>query len=243
MDLAAYSYERQGMEPEELITVAEDLHYLKTGWVRNISDAEIRRGSAILRRLLVEKRMGQAWREVGFEREPIILGGNLEAQLSGVDRSSIMVALAGGAEVQDWNGSALLFVKLKPYENKPPERNFSPEEMEAIMAHPFSLSQYVESECAVVQGQSIKRRELIKYMANVRGGVHLGKEITGQKMEDSLIRRIRLLEGGVDAFQKSGLTFELLAIGQSVGKSPDTQKLIDKIREVYRPNISLLPIR
>lgn len=220
------------MEPEELITVAEDLDYLKTAWAGNISDAEIRRGSAILRRLLVEKRMGQAWRDVGFEREPTILAGNLEAQLSGVDKSTIMVALAGGAKQQDWTVSAMLVLKLQSPEHEPPGRNFSSEEMEAIMAHPFTLSQYVESECAVVQGQSVKRRELIKYMANVRGGVHLGNEITGQKMEDSLIRRIRLLEGGVDAFQKNGFTFELLAIGQSVGNSPDTQKLVDKIHEV-----------
>ena len=42
------------MNRAQIQTVVEDLEYLSSDWVKDISDPEVRRGSAILRRLLVE---------------------------------------------------------------------------------------------------------------------------------------------------------------------------------------------
>jgi hypothetical protein len=49
-------------QAELLKTVVEDLTYLKDEWDQNIDDAAIRRGSTVLRRLLVNGELQRAWR-------------------------------------------------------------------------------------------------------------------------------------------------------------------------------------
>lgn len=52
------------MTRDDLRLVAEDLEYLAE-WGPDITDREIRHGSAVLRRLLVEGVYGTAWRAIG----------------------------------------------------------------------------------------------------------------------------------------------------------------------------------
>jgi hypothetical protein len=64
------------MDRDALTAVAEDLEYL-SGWGSEISNAEIRRGTAILRRLLVEDAYGTAWRTVGRCKQPSLMAVDL----------------------------------------------------------------------------------------------------------------------------------------------------------------------
>ena len=112
-----------------------------------------------------------------------------------------------------------------------PERRFGPgESLDTMMNHPFTLSQYVESPCALIEGEMLKRGHLIKYMANIRGGVHLGNEITGQK-ETELHKKIARLDKKINDQVIDGLGFELLSIAQRVAQAPDIQALLTKIKE------------
>jgi len=60
------------MTPDDLRIVADDLQYLAE-WGPEISDGKIRRGSAVLRRLLVEDVYGHAWREIGKDKQPSLI--------------------------------------------------------------------------------------------------------------------------------------------------------------------------
>lgn len=64
------------MDHDSLIAVAEDLEYLAQ-WGSDISNADIRRGTAVLRRLLVEDAYGTAWRAVGEVKQPSLPGVDL----------------------------------------------------------------------------------------------------------------------------------------------------------------------
>ncbi len=65
------------MDRDSIIAVAEDLEYLAT-WSGNITDPEIRRGTAVLRRLLVEDAYGTAWRAVGKTRQPTLIAVDID---------------------------------------------------------------------------------------------------------------------------------------------------------------------
>ena len=60
------------MDAEALKIVADDLEYL-ANWGAEVSDGEIRRGSAVLRRLLVEDVYGAAWRAIGKQKQPTVI--------------------------------------------------------------------------------------------------------------------------------------------------------------------------
>jgi hypothetical protein len=64
------------------ITVADDIDWLRDEWCvlyEPPSDADLRRGSAALRRLLVDDLIGKAWRHHGFIRQPRVIGPDVEA--------------------------------------------------------------------------------------------------------------------------------------------------------------------
>ena len=92
------------MTLEELKIVADDLLYL-AHWGPKISDGEIRRGSAILRRLLVEDVYGCAWRAIGKSKQPKLIAIDLDLIATPDNLSEIIFALAAGA---NFNGSSPL---------------------------------------------------------------------------------------------------------------------------------------
>lgn len=62
-------------------TVASDITFLQEEWGDYVTDHSLRRGSVILRRLLVEGHYQRAWKLAGFEKEPtaarLQLGGSI----------------------------------------------------------------------------------------------------------------------------------------------------------------------
>ena len=213
-----------GTDQSGLAVVVEDLEYLRDQWSDSVADPEIRRGSALLRRLLVEDQFGRAWRAADFEKQPAIVAPDLEAMLGSFDRTGVRVALAGGALHGGVYVAGITFVNGS--ESPEPVKDAT----DGIFEHPFALTDYLASPCAYVQGESISRRDLIKYVANVRGGVHLTSGSHARRREQELIRRVGRLEGLIDHHSKDGLFFELLSVGQSIGKTPDALKLIDRVR-------------
>jgi len=212
----------------ELITVAEDLEYLQKAWKGGISDGEIRRGSAVLRRLLVEDIYGHAWRNCGYKKQPMIIAPNLILILGNCNLADIKCAIAGGGELGGFTSGGLVLMKGS---GPPPPPLESDQPNKDTMQYQFPLNEYLETPCAVAEGKEIKRRELIKYMANIKGGVHLGSS-KARERERNLIKKISKLEGIINHTQKDGLLFELLSIGQAVSRSEDARKLINSIREL-----------
>jgi hypothetical protein len=210
------------MNPGDIQAISEDLEFLKSHWGENISDSEARRGSAILRRLLAEDVYGKGWRALGFQKEPKVIAVDIKNVLGQAPQSDVELALAGGVTI---GGVSMFGVTILKRDHKanlgaPITPNGFPGERE------FTISEYLKSETGILRGHAATRRDVIKYFANVKGGVHLGPS---QKAEEKkLVARMEKFEKKVSLLRKDGLLCELIAIGHSVGRSPDTQRFLEK---------------
>ena len=217
------------MNNEEVKIVAEDLSYLKDEWNNNPTEQAIRRGSVILRRLLVERDFSKAWRTVGFEKEPKVTALNLNKKLEGLNLSSIIVATAGGANYRGMTVSALHMASSRDGMFLQGHDPTTPRDNVEIKEELF-LSSFIESDCSFANGQFINRREVIKYMANVRGGAHLKLSGELRQENEALVHKISALEERINFHQMDGLFFELLSIGQCLSLSPDVARFLSKLK-------------
>jgi hypothetical protein len=212
------------MDHDSLIAIAEDLEYLSQ-WGADISNAEIRRGTAILRRLLVEDAYGTAWRTIGEPKQPSLPAVDLSLLLNN-DGNDVVYALAGGANFRGMQMACMLLNK----ESKPIGR--SPPELIRENGYPFermfTLSEYLSSTSGVVEGRTFNRREVIKYFANVKGGVHLSAQ--QRKAEEKLIARLGKIEKKLMIHNTDGLLVEVVAYAQSLGNSDDAKRFVLKVR-------------
>ena len=201
-----------------VITVASDLAYLRQEWDQSVDDSHLRRNSTVLRRILVNGDFGRAWRAVGFEREPDINAIDLLKHIEGFDLSEIKFALAGGALFKGSKFACILLylsdaAEARRRDTQPTERG-------------FHLSEFLNSASFITDGEIVTRREVIQYVANKLGGAHLDADI------EPPLKSL----GGVEIFGKPAVYFELLAIGQAVAHSIDTDRFLQKAHEfVKRP--------
>ncbi len=79
---------------EEARIVADDLRHLREAWSPDISEAQIRRESPILRRLLIDEAYGRSWRAIGLPKEPIVTASDLKAWLGTLELGFIGMAVA-----------------------------------------------------------------------------------------------------------------------------------------------------
>ncbi len=79
-----------------------------------------------------------------------------------------------------------------------------------------------------IDSQTFTRRDVIKYIANVKGGVHLSAK--QRKQEAKLIARIGKIERRIAVNTTDGLLVELVAIGQAVGRSADAKDFVEIVR-------------
>jgi len=212
------------MDYDSLIAVAEDLEYLSQ-WGADISNAEIRRGTAILRRLLVEDAYGAAWRAIGEIKQPSLPAVDLSLLL-GNDANQVEYALAGGANFRGIQMACMMINKgSKAIGGSPPEPiredGYPFERM-------FTLTEYLSSMSGVVHGRAFNRREVIKYLANVKGGVHLSAQ--QRKAEEKLVARLGKIEKKLIVHTTDGLLVEAVACGQSLGNSADAKAFVNKVR-------------
>ena len=84
-------------EANDIQVVVEDLEYLRADWGGTISNPVVRRGSALLRRLLVENAYGNAWRALGFHGEPKVRAVDLNQIIGSTPLSEVDMALAAGS--------------------------------------------------------------------------------------------------------------------------------------------------
>ena len=95
----------------------------------------------------------------------------------------------------------------------------------------FNLSSYLSSYSGIVNGKTFTRREVIKYIANVRAGVHFNPK--QRKAEKKLVERLGKIEKKVTFESTDGLLVELVAIAQAVADSSDTHRFVEIVRAKY----------
>ncbi len=94
----------------------------------------------------------------------------------------------------------------------------------------FSLSEYLSSPSGVVEGRIFSRREVIKYIANIRGGVHLGA--SEKKAEKKLVARLGKIDRKLSIHTTDGLLVEIVAITQALVRASDTVEFIHVVRGI-----------
>ena len=182
---------------------------------------------AILRRLLVENAYGTAWRAIGEVKQPSLPAVNLSL-LIGNAAHEVFYTLAGGANFRGMQMACMLLNKG----NKPIAR-ITPEAIRKD-GYPFecmfTLSEYLASSSGIVEGRPFNRRELIKYLANVKGGIHLSAQ--QRKTEEKLIARLGKIEKKLMIYKTDGLLVEAVACAQSLGNSTDAKIFVKKVRSM-----------
>lgn len=215
------------MNSDYLIVIAEDLELLKNSWTHQYPEPDIRRGSAILRRLLVDNEYMHAWKQVGFERQPTLNAVDLSSLIEGIPESQIIVSLAMGAHYRDayWAGICLTSnnMRIKNHDSKFNSQSYPGERT-------YYLSEYLSSSSGIANSKHITRKDIIKYVANVLGGVHINSK--QRKQEAKLVARVEKFHKKIQLQKSDGLLIELTAIAQAIGQSADCSRLIAKIRSV-----------
>ena len=203
--------------------VSQDLRFLRDEWDGSIKEESLRRSSNVLRSLLVEDQYGKAWRSLGLEKQPVVIAPDLESSIRSIDIQRIKFAQAGGAT---YNGMALMAALEVNYAMSPEEIRLRANAGPYAPWKEFSLSSLLSSTCIISQGSPLNRRELIKYIANKLGGVHL--DLTRNEDKD-LERRFKDLDAllrGLQVLDMRSAYFEILSIGQCLARSPDTERFL-----------------
>jgi hypothetical protein len=212
------------MDHEALRCIAEDLAFLRA-WSADISNPEIRRGSATLRRLLIENAYGNAWRAAGLQKEPRLIAVDLKNIVAATDIPKVVFVLAAGAEFRGMYIASPMISQgnkpLPPVNSAVLRENGYPGERE------FGLTEYLRSHSAFAFGEWISRADVIKYIANVKGGVHLSA--SQRRREAELVNRVSKIEKRVNVHGTEGLLLELVAIAQAIGRSDDASRLISAL--------------
>jgi hypothetical protein len=106
--------------------------------------------------------------------------------------------------------------------------NPQPSELDKFIERTWYLHEYLDAPGLVRKGQPISRREVLKHMANEMGGVHVGK--SSSELRDLLIDAEQKLFVDTQEGELRTHYFEVLAIGQAVGRSADFEKSTVTIR-------------
>lgn len=238
-------------------TVAEDIEWLHQQWwlePDNLLDADIRRGGATLRRLLLDGQgaVALAWRHFGFAGQPSVTGPDVEALLrhSGFSRELTASLIAGGGRV---NGMDLSMIGIHRVDNPSTgvpaaaDEGFAvavasiarsekggiyapiDQELTRHVEREWKLTEYLDAPGAIRRGKLISRRDILQFFCKLAGSVHL--DIGTNRKRPLSFEFIKELRGKVHSDWRDGLVFEMLSIGQALGKSRDLLALAEKIKE------------
>ncbi len=204
--------------------VLEDLDFLRLRWDHEVDDVSLRQSSSLLRRLLVEGDLQRAWKKVGFDREPIVPHPTLSSLFSVIPCEQLAFAAAGGARYKGVEMQTAFEIRGPVSEDERRRLASAGNPIEEL-----GLQSFVEGSCMVVRGLAVKRRQLIKYVANKLGGAHFDKK-RGSSADDLAFRRLdEILADRYKLADKSAVYFQLLATGQALASAPDIEKLCAEI--------------
>jgi len=199
--------------------ILQDIQYLKKEWGENVDDATLRRGSTILRRLLVNNDLQKAWKLLGFEKSPLIESVSLQKVIKNIPIQKVELASAGGGKYKGLIMAGALAVESVYFPRSQERQSHPPTET-------LGLHSFLKSNCLIVKGQVINRRQLINYVANKLGGAHFdsGREGLEEGNFFSLLDKAMQFK----FVDKDPVYFELLSIGQVFVASKDIDTLCEK---------------
>ena len=215
------------MDIDLIITVSEDLDYLSEEWTQDIDDASLRRASPVLRSLLIENQLMKVANILNEEIK--IMAPVISKSDSYLNDPSIVFYQSGGAK---YKGVEIQFLTILNRAKSPEEikADYEREKVAIGQIYPEKLSLFMKQISFVISGVKINREEVIKYIANKKGGAHYDDsrkiDIIGPKGE--LEKKYSLLDNihnGTYTADKNAVYYELLSIGQRLIESNDVQRI------------------
>lgn len=215
------------IDPELIRIVSEDLDYLNDEWSQDIDDASLRRSSPILRSLLIE---GQLMKVVNMLNEQaMVMTPLISMNEDRLNDPSIVFYQSGGA---NYKGMEVQFVSYGNRALSPDEVKKVYEEQKELIGknHPIKLTKFMKQVSFMINGTKINREEVVKYIANKRGGAHYDGSRNDQKSgsKGDLEKKFMLLDSihdGTVMADKNAVYYELLSIGQRLIASNDVQRI------------------
>ena len=248
-----------------LVSVAEDIEWLQHSWANDpdqLSDADVRRGGATLRRLLLERGQGAimaAWRGCGFEGQPTLVAPDLLALLDQVGHpvERTVTAVAGGVSVSgvSYAATGVHRVDHSDGTSADAEVGFAvavggiaalvPKPGQEVPTSPYDenmnrswrLRDYLDAPGGIRTGKPIARRDIIQFFCKDAGGVHVDQLFGAVRARTEGERLAAELDKHVFTEWRNGLAFEVLAIGHALGQSDDLAKLAAAIRKLAEEEV------
>lgn len=220
------------MDIELIKIVSEDLDYLSEEWTQDIDDASLRRTSPVLRSLLIENQLINVANMLGEKIN--IMAPCISRYDIYLNDPSIIFYQSGGAK---YEGTEIQFLRHRTGAMSPEERkaNYEREKTSIGQNYPVKLSLFMKQISFIINGVKINREEVIKYIANKRGGAHFDSsrkiDRTGSKGE--LEKKYTLLDNihmSTSVADKNAVYYELLSIGQRLITSHD----VIRIRQILK---------
>lgn len=213
------------IDVELLTTAASDLRFIDEVTRGDPDFDALRRLSVQMRLLINDDLLIKAWKNVGvLEGAPIIKSIRLDV----VNADPDDFIFAGGGE---YGGMRIAAFRHLP-------RAMTPDEIaRRAKAGPpmkdFPLHEYKDSASAIVKGKSIKRHQIISFVAHKKGGAHLDrkrkKDDEAYMALDDLMTAVKIGGNGGSLKLHDPVSYELLSIAQAVSRSKDIHKLLAAI--------------
>jgi hypothetical protein len=173
-----------------------------------VSEHDLRVASASLRFLLVDDNLVRAWRASRLGG-PIVV----EANCFSAPPDSSAVAFCGGAEILPGVPVSISWGDVD------------------LVKKRLNLKDFLNSACIYFKGTAISRHNLIKYVANTKGGSHYDPGGVSPKSQAKKFEILRTLENeGMSGLEvamngRNPVHHELASVIQSIISSPELQKL------------------
>jgi len=213
------------MDKELLKMVYEDLEYITKEWnQKDVSDANLRRSSNILRKLLIDGDIFKVARMLDIKKLRVLSSGEEYPNLPG----SIIHQSGGGK----FGGMRIKGFTVYNRALLPKEIKSSYKESKKRKNKPIKLHEFIQRPSLIIQNIKINREEIIKYICNKLGGVHYDSK---RREESDLDKKYKILDEynkSNNLAGKNAVYFELLSIGQRLVNNKDIQKLKKKIKMV-----------
>lgn len=228
------------MDKEFIKAVAEDLLWLRDEWRDAMDEGSLRRGSATLRGLVAESWMYRVRNELDLGDVALKVDApNMEPYLRSGDMRKVVYMVAGGGS---HGGVCYVLNSLSQGPSGPDLLD----EFDRTDTHnyTFRLQSYFDSPAIYVGGFVASRQEVIQYVANKLGAAHYDSDRSDKQIYQVLddYRKVMTIGGSggkmsvtVEGSRTNGLDlvyYELLSIGQRIGKSHAADRLIQAANEV-----------
>jgi len=222
------------MTANEAKVIVEDLDFIETEWRGSLSDAAIRRSSAVLRHLLVDQNLHRAAGAFKMKLRILVPEASFLEHVPFIDSTAFY--WPGGTAYDIGHTKSFMTLRRAL---AAPEVKLLYDTLNAVedSLRPLPIDQFLRHLSFCIGGVVATKRDVIKYVCNKCGGTHLDerREIPASKADAKDEKVYVLLDDTRKTLKladRDPVLLEMLCIGQSVVRSKDVQTLRSRLKQL-----------